>query len=266
MQKLKLVKTSKELALQSHKKPGDDSGDESVPKSHLHISEPPSIVATEAGNLQLVVPHESHNHLIVSEPASRPNPKNPVRILDEDEYVSRLRSIVSSGGDVTAFQQTHTTEDSASFQQLVQRDNAIRESNTSQNFPDNQLEKDWEHNPRSALFFRPKDIPQETSCRGEIAAENTVVVQEAVDVERPGKTSSDMADAIITAVKGPHVDGYSFITKNAYSIAPESRESQLLKKLTTKKSVRKVPGERTPRGDLSPAGRNLLNKISKKKK
>lgn len=267
MNKLKLVKTSKELALQQKRQGGDASSDE-PPKQQLHITEPPSIVASETGNLKLVVPQtiSEHNQLIVNEPVARQKPRNPVKILDEDDYAQKLKQIIESGGDTTAFQQKHTTEDNASFQQLIQVDNARRDVKTADRFSTTKLDNDWDKpNPKSALFFRPKDIPQEPSLRGEIAVENTIVVKENVEVEDPSKKSEQIADDIITAVKGPHVDGYPFVTKNTYKIAPESKESMLLRKLTAKKTA-KVTGDVTPRGDLSPAGRNLLNKISKRRK
>lgn len=267
MNKLKLVKTSKELALQKKRQEENASSDE-PPKQQLHITEPPSIVASEAGNLKLVVPQTSseHNQLIVREPVARQKPRNPVKVLEEDEYARKIKEIIESGGDTTAFQQKHTTEDNASFQQLIQVDNARRQVKTADRFSTTKLDNDWDSpNPKSALFFRPKDIPQEPSQRGEIAVENTIVVKEAVEVHDPKKKSEQMADDIIAAVKGPHVDGYPFVTKNTYKIAPESKESMLLRKLTAKKTA-KVAGDVTPRGDLSPAGRNLLNKISKRRK
>ncbi|KAG5363169.1 hypothetical protein CJU89_2329 [Yarrowia sp. B02] len=263
MNKLKLVKTSKELALQKKRQ---EKEEDERPKQQLHLTEPPSTVASEAGNLKLVVPQSSqHNQLIVGEPVARPKPRNPVKVLDEDDYARKVKNIIEAGGDTTAFQQKHTTEDNASFQQLIQVDNARRHVKTADRFSTTKLDNDWDSpNPKSALFFRPKDIPQEPSHRGEIAMENTIVVKEAVEVEEPKKESEQMADDIIAAVKGPHVDGYSFVTKNTYKIAPESKESMLLRKLTSKKTA-KVAGDATPRGDLSPAGRNLLNKISKRR-
>lgn len=266
MNKLKLVKTSKELALQRKREEQQIENEDETPKQQLHITEPPSVVASEAGNLKLVVPQTDNNQLIVREPQARQKPRNPVKVLDEDDYGRKLKALIESGGDTTAFQRAHTTEDNASFQQLIQVDNAKRQVKTADRFSTTKLDNDWDSpNPKSALFFRPKDIPQEPSGRGEIAVENTIVVKEAVQVEEPNKTSEQMADDIIAAVKGPHVDGYGFVTKNTYKIAPESKESILLRKLTAKK-ISKVSGDTTPRGDLSPAGRNLLNKISKRKK
>ncbi|KAG5359633.1 hypothetical protein CJU90_5468 [Yarrowia sp. C11] len=268
MNKLKLVKTSKELALQRKRQEKSEDSDQAPKQQQLHITEPPSIVASEAGNLKLVVPQTStdHNQLIVSEPVARRKPRNPVKVLDEDGYARKLKKIIESGGDTTAFQQKHTTEDNASFQQLIQVDNARRELKTADRFSTTKLDNDWDKpNPKSALFFRPKDIPQEPSHRGEIAVENTIVVKENIEVEDPKKKSEQMADEIIAAVKGPNVDGYPFVTKNTYKIAPESKESMLLRKLTAKKTA-KVAGDVTPRGDLSPAGRNLLNKISKRRR
>lgn len=217
-------------------------------------------------------------------------------VLDEDEYLSQMGSIIkrdffplekretqiAKNISLNQFLEKYTSEDNESFNQIQEKDEIKKRKEikwaynqvvdlktgekylTLQSFT-NSAQPRIAHRLPNSTSKTPyiedkkdsKALKTKTYGSSEIQASNTRLSLARADISDTESIFTSNTNKDSDYISRPKVNGFAFV------IPPPSKRDLIFRKLTTKKPIKKF--KRTKENPLTPAAVNLLNKLRNKK-